>query len=389
MQIDFHYYATYCAAVLAGHSHGESLEICTAAQYVDCCTKTSLKKMKAPLSAATTQTQMEMMEADPGILCQQDITRIWASFHFLPGDLTAKKPRCSRRYLNKYRLICQPNSTLLLETLRQAQKIGTPQAVGIAMHVLADTWAHRNFAGTPSMVINHIASDCYELRTVDGETVEKKISFRHKVGGEDDLENGKYTSTVPQLKESSVMNLGHGRVGHLPDYSFIRYRYLPAWADYETVLKDNPAEYLHAFAQMVYAMKWLRGEIPELAKDTYDWEGIAKVRGSVEAILAKRQLLASRDWKELGERLSGREIPEFTDLQYEREYLEAGKREKDDTAPGRFLYAALAQKSMVTNRIFHSGSLLAGFSADALSGGFRGRKNLRKPADQAGGGTDP
>ena len=184
------------------------------------------------------------------------------------------------------------------------------------------------------------------------------------------------------------MNLGHGRVGHLPDYSFIRYRYLPAWADYEMVLKDNPTEYLHAFAQMVYAMKWLRGEIPELAKDTYDWEGIAKVRGSVEAILAKRQLLASRDWEELGERLSGQRIPAFTDLQYEREYLEAGKREKDDTAPGRFLYAALAQKSMVTNRIFHSGSLLAGFSVDDLSGGFKGMKDFRKLADQARGGTD-
>ena len=75
--------------------------------------------MKAPLSAATTQTQMEMMEADPSILCLQDITRIWASFHFLPGDLTVKKPHCSRRYLNKYRLICQPNSTLLLETLHR------------------------------------------------------------------------------------------------------------------------------------------------------------------------------------------------------------------------------------------------------------------------------
>ena len=184
------------------------------------------------------------------------------------------------------------------------------------------------------------------------------------------------------------MNLGHGRAGHLPDYSFIRYRYLPAWADYEMVLKDNPTEYLHAFAQMVYAMKWLRGEIPELAKDTYDWEGIAEVRGTIEAILAKRQLLASQDWKELGERISGKEIPAFTDLQYEREYLEAGKREKDDTAPGRFIYAALAQKSMVTNRIFNSGSLLAGFSVDDLTGGFRGMKDFRKLVDQARGGTD-
>ncbi|MGN0708099.1 MAG: DUF6765 family protein [Faecalibacterium sp.] len=378
MQIDFHYYATYCAAVLAGYSHAESLEICTAAQYVDCCTKTALKKMKAPLSAATTQTQMEIMESDPGILCLQDITRIWASFHFLPGDLTAKKPHCSRRYLNKYRLICQPNSSLLLETLQQARKIGTLQAVGIAMHVLADTWAHRNFAGTPSMVINNISSDFYELRTIDGETVEKKINFRHKVGGEDDLENGCYTNTVPQFSENNVMNLGHGRAGHLPDYSFVRYRYLPAWAEYEMVLKDNPLEYLHAFAQMVYAMKWLRGEVLELAKDTYDWEGIAEFRGTIEGILNKRQLLASQDWKALGEKLSGQSIPAFTDLWYEREYLEAGKQEKDDTAPGRFIYAALAQKSMVTKRIFDSGSLLAGFSVDYLTRGFRGIKDFRK-----------
>ena len=89
MQIDFHYYAAYCAARLAGFDHGESLAICTASQYVDCCTRTSLKKMKAPLAAATTQTQMKMMDVRPGLLSLQDITRIWASFHFLPGDLYA------------------------------------------------------------------------------------------------------------------------------------------------------------------------------------------------------------------------------------------------------------------------------------------------------------
>lgn len=388
MQIDFHYYATYCAAVIAGYSHADSLEICTAAQYVDCCTKTSLKKMKAPLSAATTQTGMEMMEADPGILCLQDITRIWASFHFLPGDLTAKKPHCTRRYLNKYRLICQPNSTLLIETLRQAQKIGSLQAVGIAMHVLADTWAHRNFAGTPSMAINNITSDCRELRTIGGETVERKINFRHKVRGEDDPENEMYTCTVPQLSENSVMNLGHGRIGHLPDYSFIRYRYLPAWADYEMVLKDNPTEYLHAFAQMVYAMKWMQGKIPELAAENYDWDGIAGVRSEIELILAKRRMLASADWKELGERLSGQKIPEFTELKYEQEYMKAGKQEKDNTAPGRFIYAALAQKSMVTKKIFDSGSLIAGFSVDYLTRGFHGMKDYRKLTDRIKGGKD-
>lgn len=49
MQLDFHYYATYCAAFLAGYSHEESLSICTAAQFVDCCTKTAPHRSSAGL----------------------------------------------------------------------------------------------------------------------------------------------------------------------------------------------------------------------------------------------------------------------------------------------------------------------------------------------------
>lgn len=360
MQIDFHYYAAYCAARLAGFDHGESLAICTASQYVDCCTRTSLKKMKAPLAAATTQTQMEMMDVRPGLLSLQDITRIWASFHFLPGDLYARKQGCSRQYLNKYRLVCQPNSALLKDTLEQAKKIGTLQAFGLAMHVLADTWAHRYFAGTPSMVINNITAYFYEARITDGKEEWKKVDFRHSVSGPDDLETGKYTNTPMQFNEWSVMNLGHGRVGHLPDYSFIKYRYLPAWGDYEEVVKDNPAEYLSAFAQMVYALKWLREGTGKFQTETYDWDAVAPIREDVEKILRRRQLLACEDWKALGQRLSGEALPDFSERAYAEEYISAPAQEKERTAPGRFIHAALAQKSMVSRKIFESGNLAAG-----------------------------
>ena len=59
MQEDFHYYATYCAAYIAGYSHEESFEIAYSAQFVDCCSATLLKKNHAPLSAATTQWKRE------------------------------------------------------------------------------------------------------------------------------------------------------------------------------------------------------------------------------------------------------------------------------------------------------------------------------------------
>ena len=63
MQIDFHYYATYCAAYLAGYSHEESLSICRSSQFTDCCSATLLSGVGAPLSAATTQLHLEMMNA--------------------------------------------------------------------------------------------------------------------------------------------------------------------------------------------------------------------------------------------------------------------------------------------------------------------------------------
>ena len=131
MNADFHYYATY--------SHAESLDIAYSACFVDFCSKTLLSKIKAPLSAATTQLQLELMDARTDAAGLQDITRIWSSFHFLPYNLQARpKRRCSKKYRNKFRLICNPNSALLEETVRLA-KGKSLQAAGIAMHVLAST----------------------------------------------------------------------------------------------------------------------------------------------------------------------------------------------------------------------------------------------------------
>ena len=273
MQLDFHYYATYCAAYLAGYSREESLSICQSAQFVDRCTATLLTKLKAPRAAATTQLPLEMMENSSDRVGRENITRIWSSFHFLPYDLYAAKKRCGKRYLDKYRLICQPNSDLVVETVKLA-KGGSLQAVGVAMHVLADTWAHRNFAGTPSLVINNTNYHFYELLS-DGEAVTKrKIKFIHSAVAKDDFENGVYVNSLYQASENAVMNIGHGRAGHLPDYSFARYQYLPAWADYEEITKDNPKEYYLAFCQMVYALRYLRGETQAFEKETYDFETV-------------------------------------------------------------------------------------------------------------------
>ena len=378
MQLDFHYYATYCAAFLAGYSHEESMSICYSAQFVDLCSESLLKKLRAPRAAATTQLPMEMADARTDLLGLQHITRIWAPFHFLPYDLYAEKKGVSRRYRQKYRLICRPNGSLVKETVGLA-KDRSLQAAGLAMHVLADTWAHSNFAGTPSLVINNTDFHFIELLP-DG--TERPIKFRHNPSGPDDLENGIYTNSLYQTNENSVMNLGHGRAGHLPDYSFMRYKYLPAWDGYRETVKDNPSDYLHAFCQMIEALKFLRGERSSFETGRYDWAAIEGREDEVRSILCRRQADACADWRAFGEKLSGCTIGDFDIEKYQREYLDAEEGEKDDSFLGKFFLAALAQKSMVTNKIFQSGSRLAGFSVDFREKGFRGIKDFRKLMEQ-------
>ena len=362
MNPDFHYYATYCAAQLAGYSHEESMVISYSDQFVDLCSRTLLSKLKAPLEAATTQLPLELMDARTDIAGLQDITRIWSSFHFLPYDLNAQpKKRCSKRYRNKYSLICNPNGTLLAQTVRLA-KDKSLQAVGIAMHVLADTWAHRYFAGTPSLVINNTTEYYFYELFPDGDGfTEKKLTFRHSTSP-DDLEKSLYTASLYSSRENSIMNLGHGRAGHLPDYGFIRYKYLPAWGNYEEIIKDNPSDYRHAFSQMIYAMKYLRGIHGSFETERYDLEAAQTVSQELDAILGKRQLDASDDWKALGEKLSGQKIEPFDLERYQSDYTDAPSEQKNETFLGKFIVAALAQKHMVTRSIYETGNKLAGFA---------------------------
>lgn len=361
MQEDFHYYATYCAAYLAGYSHEDSQLVAYAAQYVDCCTKTLLKKIKGPVLAATTQSQMELMDTITDIIGLQNITRIWSSFHFLPYDLYAHIPKRPKVYMDKYRLICKPNGMLVKKTVKLA-KDKNLASVGVAMHVLADTWAHSYFAGTPSQVINNTYNHFYELRDDLEPGKEVKIHFTHKPSVPDDIDKGNYSNSVHQENENSIMNLGHGRAGHFPDYSFARYKYLPAWGDYEEILKDNPSDYYKAFCQMVYAMKYLRGEYEDFELNTYDIDSVISHEITIKSILNRRQANASKEWKEFGEKISGKHIEPFNVRRHQDEYVEASKARKGYTFLGQFMQAAIDQKSMVTGEIFMSGNLIAGFS---------------------------
>ncbi len=391
MNKDFHYYATYCAAIIAGYSHEEALDICYCAQFVDLCTVSFLKSVNGPEAAATTQLQLELADARTDMIGLQEITRIWSSFHFLPRDLfRARGGHCGKTYMDKYRLIAGPNGELVKDTVELAK--GKPlQAVGIAMHVLADTWAHRYFAGTPSLVINSTNEYFYEIMEEDGRIVEYPVHFIHNPSKPDDLDTHTYTNSLAQNRESSIMNLGHGRAGHLPDYSFIRYKYMPAWGDYKEIVKDNPHDYMCAFTQMIYALKYIRGVYDRFEIKKYDKDAVEPYKDEIISILTKRQLDSCDDWKAFGEKLSGKKIVDFDLEKYKDEFLSAENVDAQfETFLGNFFVAAMDQKSMVTAKIYRSGNLQAGYSIEYSGEDSIGIKDYmtllkhRKPKDLIG-----
>lgn len=366
MNADFHYYATYCASLIAGYTHQEAERIAYSANFVDTCTTTILQKSGAPLSAATTQSQLELANFGDDLLSLQEITRIWASFHFLPGDLYAPIKYGGRNYKNKYRLICRPNGALVIDTVNLA-KGSSLEAIGIAMHILADTWAHQNFAGTPSLVINNTDNHFFEVINEQ----EYPIHFHHNPGKGDSIENRRYVNSIYQQNEKSIMNLGHGRAGHLPDLAFIKYRYMPAWGKYKQITKDNPSDFYHAFSQMVYALKYLKGTITEFKLNEYD--SLDKYKNKVKTIIETRKLNLTDEWKAFAKELSNHELKDFDVKIYPNEYL--ASKNKNQTAFGSFIYHALKQKSMITNRIYKSKNKLAGYSVKYNGKGLAGLKD--------------
>lgn len=368
MNADFHYYATYCAALIAGYSVEEAKRIAYSDNFVDVCTKTMLKNCGAPLSAATTQTTFELADITTDILGLQEITRIWSSFHFLPGDLYAPIKYGSRNYRNKYRLICKPNSALVKETVEIA-KDQSLEAIGIAMHILCDTWAHQNFAGTPSLVINNTTNYLFEV--IGNEKF--PLNMTRNVAKGDSIEQRRYTNSLYQGNETSIMNLGHGRAGHLPDLSFITYEYMPAWGKYHVIIKNNPQDFMLAFKQMVYALKYLRGDLPEFKLNTYD--PLAGYEQKIDEIIRTRKLKLDEEWSNFAKDLGKEDVPPFDAKLFVDEYINAPKEKKDETNFGLFLHHALKQKSMVTNRIWQSHNNLAGYSITYNGNSLKGLKD--------------
>lgn len=259
MDQNFHYHVTYTAAVLAGFSPEDGQKIARAAQYVDECGVT--------VQSTGTLIWDNLWDTFPGNQQIREVLNIWPVFHFLPGDYAVIQNDVDPPLRDSSRpalqlaaqLICTPESRLvqeMVEAVKAAYGEGPSdgggdaklQRVGIAMHVLADTFAHQGFAGIPLSCVNEVR----EVREM-------------KLDGTFGIKRYQFLEYSPALFSRSFGYLGHGRIGYLADQPGACFAYRAAWRDPvgdSWTVRCNPLEFFCAYLQMKEAMSYILGNRP-------------------------------------------------------------------------------------------------------------------------------
>ncbi|MDE7269048.1 MAG: hypothetical protein K2N81_01075 [Acetatifactor sp.] len=355
MNLDFHYYGTYCAARLAGYGRTEAEEIAYYAQFVDECSESLLKAKGVPADklSVTVNTDDELTAQFTDLRAYtteplRQVSGIWSAFHFLPGNLGGEieAEELSEEEQREFRRLCLPDSSLMVKMVQEAKADRSLPAIGMAMHVLADTWAHSYFAGIPAKHVNDIQGDVHELR----EDREVRLTLTLDTF-DDNLEGNRYSHTPPNVfRDKSIVYLGHGRIGHLPDYSFMRYAYKPAWLRSGMTLKNNAQEYRKAFCQMIAAMQYIRGDREIFDKHIYAELDAVKTQ-RLQELFKVRVLRSDEQWRHFIENDLSREDTEagciegFDVDKCFREYV--GAEHKNETGLAKFLTAAKNHRYLV------------------------------------------
>jgi len=212
MEKDFHYYLIYALAKVTGSNAPDV--IAYASQFTD-------DNNEGEFSVDGSDVPFpEKLKANGGyyypIMTQSLTPRsldpyvqkyVYVPFHFLPGDNNvAIKGK-------KNPLSATPGSKSARAILSKALQRGSPYAIGLALHVFADTWSHQNFSG---------------LRE-------------------------EWNAVYPwyNVFKSLVPNIGHAEVGHLPDIIS------ESWTDYRFGTKriDNRPRALDAVREIFSSLQ--------------------------------------------------------------------------------------------------------------------------------------
>lgn len=301
MNFSFHYYGTYCAAVEAGFKPDDAWVIAHSAQFVDECSRSLLEEHKMADRLPTYHTNYELAKMNAGLSDSyffNEIAQVWTAFHFLPGNYTEdgryRLSYCNPDFVGNsthtelFKLMCLPYSYMSGQIVDKAKQEYLSDSnnnnqklyyIGMVMHVLADTFAHEYFSGTPSEAIN----ECSMITEIDNSGIIKPYGLSNIRECSQKIKP-KYLY-APDFSSTYVDWLGHGRAGSNPNIPNKKYYYRPNWNPDAECVKDNPLIHLCAFVQMTNAMKFIRDDTnknpfdykKELTADEYNSEYSAKI----------------------------------------------------------------------------------------------------------------
>ncbi|MBQ3559176.1 MAG: hypothetical protein IJA07_06685 [Agathobacter sp.] len=317
MNLDFHYYGTMLAALVAGYGKEEAVQIANAAQFVDDCTEERFHANAGYEQIATSRLTMDVVGdfLDPVAYSDKDVEEakeIWGYFHFLPGNQDDRVTYHGKEKNNFFESVswkfdksifqklCLPESDLcqkmIQDVIDRELESEMLEPIGMYMHILADTWAHSHFAGLPNWSCNDVRQGMGLHEYHDGwKAVEIGIHVQ------DSPEQHTYRAArVASPRYVSPVYLGHGQMGQMPDLGYLRYKYVPVWREMKggeerKQERDNPSSFLAAFVQMVTAMRCIKNKTSY--PKTVQMEDVApQLREKIENILRIRKLDQSNEF---------------------------------------------------------------------------------------------
>ena len=248
MNIDFHLYGTYCAAILAGMDEQSSRKIALAAQMVDDFTEDITGDINIATSTNISNPTCEYVMKNIQAIIKSGFTgsiqqvndiismsKTWICFHFLPGtqptDLTEYDIK------NRSALRCGTGGKTANSLVSNNSVIYNDLiSLGIGMHIIADTFAHSGFSGL--ITRNPILQN--NMWVIEDGSRMDIPAFSERVPRA-------FASVIP-----GAFYMGHAAAGHFPDISTAELEYEFGIDSRLAVLhKDNIGYFSSAFSVLV------------------------------------------------------------------------------------------------------------------------------------------
>lgn len=399
MQKDFHFEATFYAARIAGFDLDEAYKVAWAAQFID--DATSVNEHKVALPGDKTYMFKNILTANTipfgaGLTLRDDKHRqIWALFHFLPGNYHAYGKRARPEHvLRGYRgvkvpaadeaysaegldndgslttlqedqltrehlpMVTRPYSDLVTAMLENTTEVYTDlrkesanlalHFLGVRMHVFADTWAHQDHIGSPDRRMNRVES--FKWYRGQGAWTE---SLKFEPAGELKTDNPGGSQSYANQKRNSNFWLGHGPMGSWPDTPWAVYEWQPRYnKDQEPFLRNNPEEFLQAFANLVYAMRCVRAGDVWTPKHTAS--DIRAILGPAELGNFKRAILRMQSMTDTVKKTEKRLIDEERAEVWKACFEDHGKPKYNPELADKLLALTKSGKTYPAESFIHS-----------------------------------